>query len=411
MDTKQLPDYASFDDYRSVVRIAVLVRWFLLIIWFFLQNYRATFDDPSYVTNNLLALSLSAANAYVSWRVWTGRPISLRHVLGPSLADITLITAGIFTTSGFSNSFFVLYYPALLAMALVLPSRRLSFSVVGLTGLSYVTLSLTTEPGVNFQFQQEKILIMRTASMFAVVGAANLMHRIEREGRRQAVEAERERAGENLALQKKAEEAAQEERSRISRDIHDGIAQSVYALTLGLETSADVAEREDSGIREQLRKLVPLAKKALLESRYYINDPGQILSGEGNVKAIAENQIKEFGTVAGTVTHLSVEGEPHYVPEAVARGFYRILQEALGNVLKHAGATEVNVTLRFEQSRLGLSVLDNGAGFDSNGAKAGHGLGNMRLRADELGGTFDISGASGQGTTIKVTLPMEEVAK
>jgi hypothetical protein len=74
MDRESIPSYAVFDDYRYSQRIAVVVRWFLLGSWFFLHNYRADFG-AAYFINNGLALSLSALNAYVHWRIWKGRPI------------------------------------------------------------------------------------------------------------------------------------------------------------------------------------------------------------------------------------------------------------------------------------------------------------------------------------------------
>ena len=96
---------------------------------------------------------------------------------------------------------------------------------------------------------------------------------------------------------------------------------------------------------------------------------------------------------------------------AAGTGLYRILQEALANVLKHAHASEVKVSLAFEPGNVRLSVEDDGVGFQPGGAGSGYGYGlqNMRERADELGGTFDISGVSGQGTTITVVLPAQEV--
>ena len=409
MEGKSLPTYAVFDDYRHVVRIAVLVRWFLLLTWFFLHNYRPTFDEIFY-RNNGFALGLSAVNAYVSWRIWRGLPITRGHALVPSAMDLLVITVGIFTSTGFGNTAVVLYYPALLAMALVLPSRRLSFGAVTLTAITYAFLSVALEPGVSYAAMQEKVLVLRVSAMFGVVVAATLMHRVERTRRREAVEAERARAEENLELQRRAQEAelaAQRERDRIAREIHDGIAQSIYALNLSLETCAELAERDDGPLREQIQKLVPLARRTLLESRHYIHDLKPLVSGDSDLKALAESQVKEFEMVAGTPAQLSMRGEPREVPVAVATGIYRILQEALANVLKHADASNVDVLLTFEPGRVGLSVEDDGVGFETNGVRPGYGLDNMRQRAEELGGSFEISGSPGRGTRVSLVLPAQ----
>ena len=178
-----------------------------------------------------------------------------------------------------------------MGLSLVFSSRRLSFAAVTLVAIAYGVVSITLDPGVSYSLKEEKVLVVRIASMYAVVVAANLMTRIERGRRREAVDAERVQAERNLELQRRtqvAELAAAEERHRIAREIHDGVAQSMYALSLNLETAADMAEREPGALRERLRKLVPLAKQTLLEIRHYIYDLKPLLSGETDLGAVAE---------------------------------------------------------------------------------------------------------------------------
>ena len=266
----------------------------------------------------------------------------------------------------------------------------------------YTVLSVTLEPTASYADRDEKVLVIRLATMLAVVAAANLMHRVERERRREAVEAERAQAERNLELQRKAQEAelaAQQERDRV--------AQSVYALSLNLETAAELADREEGPLRQRLGNLVTLSKQTLLEIRQYIFDIKPLLSGESDLNAVAENQVKEFRTVARIPTELSVTGRPGRLPVTAATGLYRILQEALANVLKHADASRVDVTLSFDEDEVRLSVSDDGVGVDLDGAAPGYGLENMRQRAEELGGRFEISGENGVGTTVDVTLPVK----
>ena len=412
MDARNLPDYAVFDDYVYTQRIAVLVRWFLIVTWLVLHNNRPNLDEAYFFINNALALTLAALNGYVHWRILKGRPITRGYVLALSLMDLSVITAGIGVAGRFGNHFFILYYAALLALSLVFSSRRLSFGVTSLVAIAYAGISITMEPGLDFD-GDEDVLIIRLATMFAVVVAGNLMGRIERNRRREAVEAEKAQAERNLELQRKAQEAelaAQEERSRIAREIHDGISQSIYALSLSLETCADLAERDQGPLREQLRNLVPLAKKTLLETRHYIHDLKPLLEDERDLVTVADSQVREFQMVAGTPTNLSVSGEPRETPIIVATSMYRILQEALANVLKHARASTVDVALGFERERVRLTVQDDGVGFDADGTGRGYGLDNMRQRAEEVGGTFELSSDPGRGTSVSVVLPIEEEA-
>ena len=410
MERDRLPDYALFDDYRYSQRIAVVVRWFLIATWLFFHNYRPNLDEIHFIINNGLALTLAALNGYVHWRIWKGRPITRRYVLALSIVDLSVITAGIGVSSRFDNTFFVLYYPALLGLSLVFSSRRLSFTVVTLLALTYVGLSVSLEPGVRYSGGEEKQLIMRIATMFGVVVAGNLMTRIERDRRREAVEAERLQSERNLELQRRAQEAelaAQAERDRIARDIHDGVAQSMYALSLNLETCADLAAREQSPLHDQLQRLVPLAKNTLLETRHYSHDLKPLLAGHTDVVAAAENQIKEFQMVANTPAKLSVDGEPREVSVGVATGLCRIMQEALANVLKHAHASTVNVELTFEAGRIQMSVEDDGSGFQPDDVKSGYGLENMRRRTNDLGGGFELFSVPGKGARVSVTLPVQ----
>lgn len=408
MSGDQIPGYAVFDDYVFSQRIAVIVRWFLLATWLALINYRPDLDAQILWSFNGMGVALALLNGYIHLRIVRDRPISARYVIALGVLDLCIITAGIGLTTRFTNTFFVFYYPALLGISLVFSSRRLSFTVVTLVSLAYAAISLSLLPGVGIEAAEEKTLLVRIVTMFAVVAAGNLMTRIERNRRLQAVRAEREESVKNLDLQKRAAKAeleAQMERDRIAREIHDGIAQSMYALSLNLETCADLADREEGPLKERLHSLVPLARSALLETRQYIFDLKPLLSEESDLATVAQSQVKEFQTVTGIPTEFHVQGDPNGVPVAVATAVFRILQESLGNVLKHAGANQVTIALRLERDCVTLSVVDNGRGFDANAVDAGHGLNNIKKRAEELGGKFQLTSGRDKGTTIEVTLP------
>jgi len=275
---------------------------------------------------------------------------------------------------------------------------------------AYSVVSIVLEPQIDFGMKEERVLFIRLISMFAVVAAGNLVVSIERQRRREAVDAEREQAERALELERKAreaEEAAREERDKIARDIHDGIAQSIYALNLSIEGAAELAEQQGGAVSDRLRALVPLSKKTLLETRHYIHDLRPLLAGSSSFHLIAKSQTREFESVAGTPTVLTVSGQPVEVSAAVATGLYRILQEALANVLKHAQASRVDVAVTFRPASVALSVKDDGVGFDANGHAHGYGLDNMRERADELDGSFEISGGPGRGMVIEVALPVK----
>lgn len=412
MQNQATPSFTIFDDYRPMVSVAVVVRWVLVLAFLFINNYRVDLDTI-WVTFNVVAGALVLLNGYMTWLVLSRRPITWVHAFATSIIDLVAITMALFLSDGFENRYFVFYYPALLGLSLMF-RRRVSFSVLGVVMALYVTIALTVSPTLDTDLKDEKVLFIRLVTMLGVVVAGTLIAAWERTRRREAVAAERRVAEENLALQKKAQETelvTLEERGRIAREIHDGIAQSIYMLNLNLETCAELAEKGDGTLGDRLKKLVPLAKQTLLETRHYIYDLKPLLAGERALMTMVENQIKEFQTVAGIPVRLSVEGDPGEVPLNVGSGLYRILQEALANVLKHSGATEVEVRLRLPPEEAELMVWDNGKGFDGNATASGHGLGNMRQRAQELGGTCQILSSPEQGACVKVAFPAQEVER
>ena len=162
------------------------------------------------------------------------------------------------------------------------------------------------------------------------------------------------------------EVAADEERARIAHEIHDGVAQTMYALNLGIENCARLASRgEHSRLNESLGNLVPLSRQTLLEIRHYIYDLAPLLSGGNSFEDLLKKQVGEFEAITRIPACVEISGESRSVPVPVRAGIYRILHEALSNVLKHSTASEVRVTLSVDSDSVQMSVKDNGEGFNS----------------------------------------------
>ncbi len=365
----------------------------------------------NFVVLNGLVMLLAGVNGYVHWRVLQGRPITRGYALALSGMDLAFITAGLGLTSRFDSNFFVLYYPALLVLAIVFFSRWLSFAAVALTAAAYAALAVTLAPGVSHAAGDDEVLAIRIATMFAVVVAANLIGRVERDRRREAVEAERVRMEENIQLQQRAQEAEQEahrERIRISQEIHDGAAQSAYILSLGLETCSQLAGEDPTLLRDRLEALHRQSKHSLWELRYPIN-LGPLFEGR-SLRQILEDHLNNFRTITSITALLSVKGEETELPLVTKQRLFSIAHNALTNAYQHSRATQVNLGLEYRDETIKLTIADNGAGVDTAllESSSGHGIRNMRRVAEELGGRFGISSEPGQGTAIKVTLPLLE---
>ncbi len=207
------------------------------------------------------------------------------------------------------------------------------------------------------------------------------------------------------------EVVADRERARIAHEIHDGVAQSMYALNLGLENCVRLAQRGDSArLKESLNSLVPLSRQTLLEIRHYIYDLTPLLSSGDSFDDLLKKQVGEFEAISEIPAHLEVYGESSSIPMSVRAGIYRILHEALSNVLQHSSASEVLIELEVGPANVRMSVKDDGVGFNSGDAPGGYGLENMRRRAEEIGGTFSISRAGDAGADVRVRLPIGNVS-
>jgi signal transduction histidine kinase len=412
MQNQSAPSFAIFDDYRPTVAIAVAIRWLLLLTWFALNNYRVENDLPHLILN-LMGIALAALNGYMTWRVWQRRPITWQHAFALSITDLAMITVGLFLAGGMQNDFYVFYYPALLGFSLMFP-RRVSFVVAMVVAGLYVLMAFTVSPTLDLAQEDEKKLVVRIANMLGIVAAGVLINGWERKRRREAVAAEQQQAAANLELQKRAQQAelaALEERHRIAREIHDGIAQSIYMLSISLEACVELASRGQNGLQERLKSLVQISKQALLDTRHYIFDLKPMLEGNRPITEMVEHQVQEFRTVTSIPTAFTVSGNETPLPLSASAGLYRIVQEGLANVFRHAQASQVEVCLVFDHGeRVQLQIKDNGKGFNTTNGPAGYGLGNMAQRARELGGELNIESSPGHGTCLTLTLPIAKDA-
>ncbi len=202
--------------------------------------------------------------------------------------------------------------------------------------------------------------------------------------------------------------AAEGERIRMAREIHDGIAQMVYMLSLSLETAIDRVGSDPDEQRQRLKDLTALAKNALWEVRQYIFDLRPLLSGDEGLGGAVQGQVKEFQAVADLPVELQITGEPHRLPLATSAALYRIVQEGLGNIFRHARASKVDIALAFSDGTVSLSIADDGVGImeQDPAGRVGYGMGNLRRRVEDLQGTVEVHSEAGAGTRIQVTVPV-----
>jgi two-component system, NarL family, sensor histidine kinase UhpB len=218
----------------------------------------------------------------------------------------------------------------------------------------------------------------------------------------QRIEEERRRSGQ-LAMR-----AQEEERRRLARDLHDEVNQALTAILLRLEALAQETPAERAPEVAELKRLVNQAMDELLNLARQLRPSA--LDDHGLVPAV-ETQLKRFGARTGIEVRLDTRGDPDTLPEVVQTAIYRVAQEALTNVTRHAGATVVEMDLEERDGGAELRVRDDGSGFDpsgrtnSEGPSGGLGLVGMAERARLVGGELDVRSAPGGGTTITLRVP------
>jgi two-component system NarL family sensor kinase len=203
---------------------------------------------------------------------------------------------------------------------------------------------------------------------------------------------------------------AVEERNRLAREIHDTLAQGLTATTLQLESADALLDAGSEKAHGPLRRALSLTRSNLEEARRSVLDlrasplEGRPLSEA--LKALVERWEAETGIAA---RYGAVNGS-RPLPPSVEAALYRICQEALTNVARHAGAERATVRLVATPDRVRLAVEDDGSGFDAAGVPEDrHGIVGMRERAEVLGGTLEVRSEPGEGTRIEVTAPLEKL--
>lgn len=389
--------------------IQVTMRWFLLAVALFMMLYRPGAGGVAIGGVLLLIACVTAVNSYVSWRLQTGASMPRGVALGAGFFDAASITTAIGLTDGFRNDSYLFYYPALLAFAVVFGARW-SIAYLLLTMPAYALVATTTHDSFNagVAFDQKR-LVVRLATMAVVVLLANLIVRIERHRREEAVAAEAERGQQLLESERRArdvERRAAEERHRLSQEIHDGISQRVYMLTLGLETAKELAARDGAapGTQERLETLVHSAKQTLLETRHLLMDLGAPREHGPDLERTLKALADEFSSVTSLPHQFTVTGSPRAVSAATAGEIHRIAQEALSNAYRHSGTDRVALSLSFNEAGMSLTVADNGRGLGP-GAREGHGMPNMHERARRMGGELHVCGNESGGTSVVLTVP------
>ena len=281
--------------------------------------------------------------------------------------------------------------PRALAAALVLAAGN---------GLVLLAVTLLGHPGALHDVVADSILVLGAWAIGDNIGTrraylAGLEERAERLEREQTVVSQR---------------ATLAERARIARELHDVVAHHVSAIAVQAGAAEELAERDPGRARAVLATIQASSREALAEMRAVVG----VLHDEGDGVTLAPQpglaqlaQLAAQSRAAGLDVRVRVEGRPSPLPDALELSAYRIIQEALTNTLKHAGATRAEVTVRYAEDGVELTVTDDGAGEAAPSALpgAGQGLVGMRERVALFHGRLDAGRLPGGGFRVVAHLP------
>jgi signal transduction histidine kinase len=224
---------------------------------------------------------------------------------------------------------------------------------------------------------------------------------------RQSRELERRAARLEGEREERARAAVVEERARIARELHDIVSHNVSLMVVQAEAAEEVLRRQPERAEEPLRKIQRSGREALNEMRRMLG----VLRSNGSEPSLAPQPgLARLGALVESVegnglsVTLRVEGQPKRLAAGVDLAAYRVVQEALTNTLRHAGASHVDVVVRYSDTDVELEIRDDGRG--GGHVEEGHGLVGMRERIRVYGGQLEAGQRAEGGFSVRATLPL-----
>jgi len=254
-----------------------------------------------------------------------------------------------------------------------------------------------------------RVQITPDLQMALMIAAGQISTSFELSAQKKSIAATNAEAEENeyalRELTARLTDRVESERRRLSRELHDQAGQSLTAILIRLDLISD--KIADESIRQQLKQIESLAEDTINEIRRVSRDLRPAVLDDLGLEEALEGLASALSGGALSI-NLIIEKPFPRMPEAIETALYRITQEALNNVIKHAGATVVAVRLQHDTDQVQLEIKDNGSGIDLEIKDSNDGIGllGMKERADSLGGKLLIESQPGSGTRVKVEIPL-----
>lgn len=340
--------------------------------------------------------SLPEARAKPLWQRSVGDSVLV-------VGSVTLVTSTIALTHLYTHTSIVLFIYLLLILTLA-STRGMYAAILAALLASFSCNYFLFSPLYIFDFDEEDDITTLWTFLTVAVTVSQLSWVLRRR-----IEQARSREQElHLRYEHAQELTAQQERQRLARELHDSVSQDLYGIGLGAHTAREALESNDpEQAMASIEFVLTLAEAGLAEMRALIFElRPESLEIEGLVAALSR-QVAVLRTRYKLTVEADLEDEPALTLEH-KHTLYRIAQEALHNIIKHAHASTVVIRLTQQENDIVLEVHDDGQGFDPTNSFPGHfGLRSMQERAMKMRGTLTINSTPGQGTNLCVQIPQD----
>jgi signal transduction histidine kinase len=349
-----------------------------------------------------------------SWLVLPPSLIAAGCVATRRLAPLTSLTVAVAAVAcsyalGFDSSSFVLIAIVLYIVATRYPPAR-SARAMALAGATMALVIMFVPKPLPVGYVRPGFWTLAVETLIAVaIEALGWALGVAVHRQRGYIEAVRVRASQEVRTEREfAARAAAEERLRIARELHDIVAHSMSVITVQAGVARYLLPEQEAETGRVFETIESTGRQAMRDMRQLLG----VLRREGEdtphspAPGLADlNDLIVSTDAAGTRVELSTAGRPRPLPEGIELSAYRIVQEALTNVVKHAATDHARVRLVYEPEHLAIEVLDDGSGGDSP-VPGGHGLTGMRERAALHGGTLEAGPLPVRGYRVAARLPL-----
>lgn len=207
------------------------------------------------------------------------------------------------------------------------------------------------------------------------------------------------------------EAAAQEERNRLARDLHDSIKQQIFSINISAAAAQARWEDDPAGAQAALADVRRSAQEAMVEMRAMLQQLAPAPLEKVGLAGALRDQADALSFRSGAQVNTTIADLPHddRLPPGAQEAIFRVAQEALANIARHARASTVSLRLHADDNAVLLDIDDDGQGFDPSSAAGGMGMTNMRQRAESMGGALALDSAVGNGAHLRLTIPLLQI--